>query len=104
MVACAGSAAAGAGMWRGLHCDWRVWWWGVAGAWLGGAAGCAAECADLCIGTRGRNIERQGRGEQRKTLRSGINVRNATQRIGKGRKFLPLEEWEDAGKSGFSLI
>ena len=79
---------------------------GVCGAqaWFGGAAGCAAECADLCIGTKGRNIERQGRGEQRKTLRSGINVRNATQRIGKGRKFLSLEEWEDAGKSGFSLI
>ena len=64
----------------------RVWWSGVAGAWFGGAAGCAAECADLCIGTRGRNIERQGRGKQRKALRSGINARNDTQRIGKGQK------------------
>ena len=35
-------------------------------AWFGGAAGCAAECADLCIGTRGRNIERQERGNSGK--------------------------------------
>ena len=101
-MACAGSGAVGAGVWG--YCEAAGVVMGVAGAWLGGAAGCAAECADLCIGTRGRNIERQGRGKQRETLRSGINVRNATQRIGKGRKFLPLEEWEDAGKSGFSLI
>ena len=78
------SGAVGAGM-RG-YCEAVGVVMGVAGAWLGGAAGCAAECADLCIGTRGRNIERQGRGEQRKTLRSGINARNATQRIGKGQK------------------
>ena len=35
-------------------------------AWFGGAAGCVAECADLCIGMRGRNIERQGRGNSGK--------------------------------------
>ena len=50
------------------------------------AAGCVTGCADLCIGTRGRNIERQGRGKQRKALRSGINARNATQRIGEEQK------------------
>ena len=81
-VACAGSGAVGAGM-RG-YCEAAGVVMGVAGAWLGGAAGCVTECADLCIGTRGRNIERQGRGKQRETLRSGINARNATQRIGKG--------------------
>ena len=63
-------------------CGGRVW----QERGSGGAAGCAAECADLCIGTRGRNIERQGRGKQRKALRSGIKVWNATQRIGKGQK------------------
>ena len=68
----------------GLRCEAAGVVMGVAGAWLGGAMGCVAECADLCIGTRGRNIERQGRGEQRETLRSGINARNATQRIGEG--------------------
>ena len=70
----------------GLRCETAGVVMGVAEAWLGGAAGCVAECADLCIGTRGRNIERQGRGEQRETLRSGINARNVTQRIGKGQK------------------
>ena len=50
----------------GLRCEAAGVVMGVAGAWLGGAAGCVAECADLCVGTRGRNIERQGRGEQRK--------------------------------------
>ena len=55
-------------------------------AWFGGAAGGVTGCADLCIGTRGRNIERQERGKQWETLRSGINARNATQRIGKERK------------------
>ena len=70
----------------GLRCQAAGVVMGVAEAWLGGAAGCVTESVDLCIGTRGRNIERQGRGEQRKTLRSGINVRNATQRIGKERK------------------
>ena len=70
----------------GLRCEAAGVVMGVAGAWLGGAAGCAAESVDLCIGTRGRNIERQGRGEQRETLRSGINARNDTQRIGMGQK------------------
>ena len=70
----------------GLRCEAAGVVMGVAGAWLGGAAGCVTECADLCIGTRGRNIERQGRGEQRKTLRSGIKAWNATQRIGKEQK------------------
>ena len=83
-VACAGSGAVGAGM-RG-YCEAAGVVMGVAGVWPGGAAGCVTGCADLCIGTRGRNIERQGRGEQRKALRSGINARNATQRIGKGQK------------------
>ena len=68
----------------GLRCEAAGVVMGVAEAWLGGAAGCVTECADLCIGTRGRNIERQGRGKQRETLRSGINALNATQRIGKG--------------------
>ena len=79
-MACAGSGAVGVGVrvCCELVCGVRVR--------LGGAAGCVAECADLCIGTKGRNIERQGRGKQRKALRSGINARNATQRIGKGRK------------------
>ena len=58
------SGAAGAGVWG--HCEAAGVVMGVAGAWLGGAAGCAAECADLCIGTRGRNIERQGRGNSGK--------------------------------------
>ena len=83
-MACAGSGAVGAGVWG--HCEAAGVVMGVAGAWLGEAMGCVAGCADLCIGTRGRNIERQGRGEQRKTLRSGINARNATQRIGEGQK------------------
>ena len=87
-----GCTAAGAGILPlmlvcgGLRCEATGVVMGVAGAWLGGAAGCVTESVDLCIGTRGRNIERQGRGEQRKTLRSGINARNATQRIGMGQK------------------
>ena len=70
----------------GLRCEAGGVVMGVAGVRLRGAAGCVTECADLCIGTRGRNIERQGRGKQRKTLRSGIKALNATQRIGKGQK------------------
>lgn len=50
----------------GLRCEAAGVVMGVAGAWLGGAAGCVTECADLCIGTRGRNIERQGRGNSGK--------------------------------------
>ena len=79
-----GSGAEGAGM-RG-YCEAAGVAVSVAGAWLGGAAECVTGCADLCIRTRGRNIERQGRGKQRKALRSGIKVWNATQRIGKERK------------------
>ena len=58
------AAGVGAGM-RG-YCEAAGVVMGVAGAWLGGAAGCVTGCADLCIGTRGRNIERQGRGNSGK--------------------------------------
>lgn len=50
----------------GLRCEAAGVVMGVAGAWFGGAAGCVTGCADLCIGTRGRNIERQGRGNSGK--------------------------------------
>ena len=79
-----GSVAAGAGVWE--HCEAAGVAVSVTGEWLGGAAGCVTGCADLCIRTRGRNIERQGRGKQRKALRSGIKVWNATQRIGERQK------------------
>lgn len=74
------------------------------GCWCGGAVrlacvvvGCGRSVAPGSGGLRsrvcgfmhrdeGRNIERQGRGKQRKALRFGINARNATQRIDEGQK------------------
>ena len=61
---CAGSGTVGAGVWG--YCEAAGVVMGVAGAWFGGAAGCVTGCADLCIGMRGRNIERQGRGNSGK--------------------------------------
>ena len=67
-----GRAAPGAGVWWPVRCASMV----------RGSGGVRDRVCGFMHRDEGRNIERQGRGEQWETLRSGINVRNATQRIG----------------------